>query len=126
MGYGIAIDSGEILDKFEPLSDGRAGLPAVLEHTPKIDIARMKIRLEANAFLESIYRARPISNGRQGDAKIEIGGMQETVARIMGDPGLVQIGGELFLTKGIKLCRATNEICDRKLMAYRPTYRIVE
>src|SRR5689334_7459692 len=53
----VAIDDRKVLNKFEPFGHCVADLSAVLEHPAKIDVARMEIRLQADAFFEGIYCA---------------------------------------------------------------------
>ena len=90
MRDSFAIDSGEMLHKLKPLRHRRAGLPAVLEHAAEIDVTRMKIRFQPDAFLKSIDGARPVADrSASTTAKIEIGRMQQAVAGIVSNPGLV-------------------------------------
>ena len=77
------------MDKLEPLHHCSADLSGVLKYAAKIDVTWIKIRLQPDTFLESIYGACPIADISKCDAKIKIRSMQKTVARIVRNPSLV-------------------------------------
>ena len=50
----VAVDSGQLADKLHPLADRRADLPDVLEHAAEIDVGRLEVRLQPDAFPEGV------------------------------------------------------------------------
>src|SRR5260370_13454039 len=85
----FAVDLWQPARKRLPLLDSLASLAGILEQSPEIDIGRVEIGLQPDAFARGVDRPQTVSPFGESDAVVEISGMQRGVGRIAGDPTLV-------------------------------------
>jgi hypothetical protein len=60
--HRFAVDRGQGLGKRQPLHDGVPDLAAVLEHPPKINVGRIKVLLNSEAFAKGIDGAWAVTS----------------------------------------------------------------
>ena len=77
------------MDKLEPLHHCSADLSGVLKHAAKIDVTRIKIRLQPDTFLECIYGACPIFDINSATTKLKYAACRRPSLEFVCNPSLV-------------------------------------
>jgi hypothetical protein len=113
---GIAVDRRQDVDEPHPFAHRAFALALGVEQRAEIDIGRIEIGLQPDGRAEGIDGARRVAKLAQHDAIVEIDRMEHGVIRVVGDPGLVEIGSLRSPAGGLQLLRALQHSRDIQLL----------
>ena len=90
---GSAIDGRHAVDERQPLADGGARLPQVLQRAAKVDVGGVKLRIDPQRIAQRIDGGEGISCPLCHDSHVEVRSGKMRIIRMKGDPSLVEIRG---------------------------------
>ena len=120
---GAAGHLSQARDQSAPLRDRLPKLAGLFQEAPEIDVRLLKIRLEANALPGGVDRAEPIAGLGEGDAVVEIGGVQQRIVGIAANPILVERRRRGRVAVRLQFLRRLEKRCDWPPAAGRRTVR---
>ncbi len=88
----LAADLRQPVDHAAPLLNRLAAVTGVLEQAAEIDVGGIQVGIDPLALPCGDNGAEPVAGLGEREAVVEIGGAQKFVARVGGDPVLVERG----------------------------------
>ncbi len=108
-------DSGHALEAGFPLFDCRGRIAAALKCTAEIYVRRCKIRVGDQRRAQGGKRASVVAGLREQRRAIEVDDEEQGVLAIHRYPNLVELAGEVWLSRDRQLLRGGDEFVERKV-----------